>query len=296
MALKNLLMTASATVFGALVSTSAMANPVFAGETISDTGLGFGKFLGTWKNATPPDDNIDSTMPNPNENADNVEEVGLAILYRYPGSFPIAEFNLAGAIDKYNDPNAPHENSTGVGTGFRIESDTNQYTARWDYYGFPPGPAIPDVTPGMEPVELYVAVKYGDYTSVFLYDVVNPGEFGYVSSDFRTILNSTDDGDEAALNYAGFDDFVAISAHDDPEHNYCVVAEFSNLCMPYNYNGNSANTGNNPLGISHVVGYWPPVTTTPPSVPEPASMTLLGAGLLGLGYFGRRRHSAHANA
>lgn len=287
MAINRFLTLAGATAIGLTMAGGANA------AVISDVGLGFGKFLGTWKN-TSGFDAIDSTMPNPTDNTNSVEQVGLAILFRYPGSFPIEEFNLAGAIDEYG---GNHTNSTLANTGFRIESDGNAHTARWDYYGFPPGPAIPDVSPGMEPTELYVAVKYGDYTSVFLYDVVDPnmagGAYGYVTSDYQNILDTiTDAGVRTDLNYNGFDDFLALdSDHGSPDHranhlhNTCTVTDFSALCMPYN-----TGNGNEALGISHVTGYWPPIDGE--EVPEPASMTLLGAGLVGLGWLNRRRKAA----
>lgn len=232
MTLSKLLTSAGA----ALLLAVGLAGPANA-VVIVDTGLGFGKFLGTWRNDEPFNDDVASTMPNPTENPDNVEEVGMAILFRYPSSFPITEFNLAGAADDYG---TALDNSNPANTGFRVNSDTNGTYARWDYYGFPPGPAVPDVTPGMEPTELYVAVKYGDYTSVFLYSVVNPGQFGYVTSDFQIILDNTAPGDYVALNYNGLtgtEQVLIDPPGPDTEElitQGCSVTDFSPICMPYN--------------------------------------------------------------
>ena len=179
MAINRLLTLASATAIG--LTMAGGANAITIGP--DGLGLGFGKFLGTWV-TNPPSG---SDMPNPGEN--NVLEVGTAILAENPGLFDINDFHLAGLADNYGseapDTEVPLFNSNGEGIGFRVNSDSDPYSARWDYYGFADAGIFP---PGDDPVDLYIAVKYSTFVSVFKYGIVNPGDFGYLSSDFADIL------------------------------------------------------------------------------------------------------------
>jgi hypothetical protein len=251
----------------------------------SGDNLGFGEYLGTWIKDAPVTgpSTPGPAMPNTRPSGNNADEVGAAILAQYPGLFDVDEFNLAGSADDF-----PSFVNTST-QGFKIDSVVSSYVdedgktqaiaAKWVYTGFDP---VLYPEPGDDPVDLFVSVKYGQYISFFHYELVKPGQYGYVTTDFRVILNETPADAPShkpglltlreELNYNGLDDFYNASTG----KNTCNVAasgNFNDDCMPYN-NGNMKN----PIGISHVTAYWPPAD----ELPEPSAIGLMGLGLAAL--------------
>jgi hypothetical protein len=214
--------------------------------------LGYGDFLGTWQIGT----SIPDPMPNPQEGGpagnppafpqpSNVQAVGEAILVFYPGLFDINDFNYAGGYAGGN---------LFTGDQGLVFDAVTQQQYNWTYQGFDTDP------PGDDPVDLFVAVKYGNYVSVFYWnDPVEPGDTGKVSTDPALVGQGT---------------------------SLCGESSFTGDNNGFNADCFFSNNSN-PKDISHAVGYWPPVDDF--DVPEPLALSLLGTGLLGVLALRRRR-------
>jgi hypothetical protein len=204
------------------------------------TALGYGELEGTW------DLNHPSTFANPS--ASNVTQWGNYILAVEPTEFDINQFHLAGATGAWSGT---------VTDGALTFTATNANAGTWIYNGG---------VNNNQPVDLFLAMKYGNFVSVFEYDHVAVGDSGTITDDPKV--------------YFGL----------GSEPGQCDLSQgyFNANCMELN------RPGNGPLGISHVVGYWPPdgnplvPTGVDIPVPEPVSLGLLGFGVLGLAWSRRR--------
>ena len=134
----------------------------------------------------------------------------------------------------------------------------------WTYNGFEPG-----VGPGMDATDLFLAVKYSNRFSIFFFPEVNPGDFGFFTSDPRLI--------------AGVD---------------ACAGGLTADCMTMNLVGLKRNGSYKklvPYGLSNVTAYWPPVDASA-TVPLPPSAVFMITAILALGGVASVRRIESKNA
>ena len=246
------------------------------GSAANAAQLGYGTFLGTWY--AQPKQGEGNENPQPTEAGADL--IGSLILNdpqqdgTQPGAFTpdpfdIDEFNVAGARE--NEGGA-----TNINNILEFTFDGGSLTGSWLYNGSAGAqdPSAPG-NPGTDPIDLYVAVKYSTFFSVFYYGNVNAGDEGTITSDGANLTTANLD-----LTLPGYLQPYSYSFGDS-----CAPANPSDplYCMPYQ-NG-SAN------GLSHTVGSWPPGETV---VPLPPAILLLGTAIAGLAGFASIRRAKAA--
>jgi hypothetical protein len=250
-----LMVAAGAAMLSLAFATPSTAVPLTEPPTLTAGGAEYGIFLGTWgpgatcqgEDADCFEDLIASAYPNTpilQDLGDVVDGCPLCNQFSSAGKIEI------GDVNEGNDTDNP-----GTATDLRMTYTVDGDHGTWDYLTLLESGQTPP--PGDQPVDLFIVLKYGQFTSIFYYELVDPtlpGSNGLWSLDPATLGLATCAEDEA-VNGA--------------------------LCIGAN---TKSKDGGVP-GISHIEAYWP---DRQGEVPEPATLAMFGGALM-LGGFGLAR-------